>query len=268
MSGGLTPEQREFYEANGYVLVPGVYSAEETAALAAAADQVSGRVAAERGEEFGSGWGGRWRDELDDTAVVEENTALLSIHDLQFHSAAFTRLLTDRRLTEPSADIVGGDIQLHHVKYHAKPPEVGTPFPMHVDYFYFPHERDTMTAYCIYLDDSTEENGCLCVYPQSHLSDPHGGNDQRWSLSQKAADGKYLHPTTHPIEAATACTGAAGSVLFFSYKTIHGSYPNRSDRIRRMLLVQLRAPDDKPLDDAHRSPGQGLMLRGENRPRL
>ena len=74
--------------------------------------------------------------------------------------AAFARLLLDERLTEPLADLLGDDLQLHHVKYHAKPPSTGTMFPMHMDYFYFPHELDTMTAckcsrsLCIFIRSS------------------------------------------------------------------------------------------------------------------
>jgi len=53
-------------------------------------------------------------------------------------------------------------------------------------------------------------------------------------------------------------------VLFFGYKMVHGSYVNRSQRPRRIVLVQMRSPTDRPLTEAHRSPGQGTMLRGIN----
>jgi hypothetical protein len=53
-------------------------------------------------------------------------------------------------------------------------------------------------------------------------------------------------------------------VLFFSYLTVHGSYVNLSSRPRRIVLVQMRSPSDRPLTEAHRSPGQGTMLRGFN----
>lgn len=46
--------------------------------------------------------------------------------------------------------------------------------------------------------------------------------------------------------------------------TVHGSYFNRSALPRRILLVQMRSPDNQPLTEQHRSPGQGTMLRGIN----
>jgi ectoine hydroxylase-related dioxygenase (phytanoyl-CoA dioxygenase family) len=67
-----------------------------------------------------------------------------------------------------------------------------------------------------------------------------------------------------PLERAVAVEAHAGDVLFFGYCMVHGSYVNRSERSRRILLVQMRSPTDHPLNDAHRSPGQGTMLRGFN----
>src|SRR5205823_13413292 len=74
-----------------------------------------------------------------------ENTVVLHCHNVQFFSAAFTRLLTDPRLVDPAAEIIGSpNVQLHHTKMFIKPPEKGAPFPMHQDYPYFPHDRNTM----------------------------------------------------------------------------------------------------------------------------
>ena len=53
-------------------------------------------------------------------------------------------------------------------------------------------------------------------------------------------------------------------MLLFSYFTVHGSYVNTSTRHRRILLIQMRSPEDRPITDQHRSPGQGTMLRGIN----
>ena len=160
--------------------------------------------------------------------------------------AAFARLLLDERLTEPLADLLGDNLQLHHVKYHAKPPSTGTMFPMHMDYFYFPHELDTMTAYVIYMDEATIENGCLCVYPCAthHLSlssaaacAPRGRGrleltlpvlpqrEPRGAGAGRGPGRKVLSPTDYPLERARPCPGRAGSVLIFNYRTIQCASP-------------------------------------------
>ena len=174
---------------------------------------------------------------------------------LQNHSAAFTRLLVDPRLVERAAELIGPNVQLHHTKLHNKPPAVGSPFPMHQDYPYFPHEGDSMIAAVLHLDDASVENGCLCVVPRSHKLGP----------IEHCHDGSFYLPLEDwPLERAVPVEASAGDVLFFGYCMVHGSYVNRSARSRRILLIQMRSPTDRPLNDAHRSPGQGTMLLGTN----
>jgi phytanoyl-CoA hydroxylase len=127
----LTEDQLVFYQTNGYIVLEQVYSPAECAEMAAAAERAEARIAAQRGTSMGEGWGGEWRDDLI-VGADEENSQLLSIHDMQYQDAVFAKVLLDERLTEPCADVVGPNVQLHHVKYHCKPPEVGTPFPVRV----------------------------------------------------------------------------------------------------------------------------------------
>jgi hypothetical protein len=140
--------------------------------------------------------------------------------------------------------LIGPNVELHHTKMLVKPPENGAPFPMHQDYPYFPHERHTMLAASIHLDDTDEENGCLHVVPGSHSLGP----------LQTTGESKNLDT---PLEEGTALPCAAGDVLFFNYLTIHGSGVNRSTRTRRNVLFQYRDPADPPLlrDGGVRSTG-------------
>ena len=50
---------------------------------------------------------------------------------------------------------------LHHSKLFCKPPETGSPFPMHQDWQYFPSVKDTMIAAIIYVSAATDEMGCV-----------------------------------------------------------------------------------------------------------
>lgn len=157
----------------------------------------------------------------------------------------------DDRWTLAAVDLIGPNVQLHHNKLFVKPAERGSPFPMHQDYPYFPHERHTMTAAILHLDDAPAAKGCLRVVPGSHRLGPlpHEGSF-------------HLPMEQYPLESATVCEAEAGDVLFFNYLTIHGSGINESNEDRTTLLIQFRDPTDRPLDDQHRSRGQGMMLRG------
>ena len=161
----------------------------------------------------------------------------------------------DERLTGAVAQLIGENVQLHHTKYHVKPPAVGAPFPMHQDYPYFPHESHTMLAAAIHIDAADVANGCLCIVPASHKQGP---------LAHQNDGSHYLPLEQWPLERAVACEAREGDVLIFNYLTVHGSYVNHSQRPRRLLLVQMRSPADRPTAQEHLSPGQGTMLRGFN----
>jgi ectoine hydroxylase-related dioxygenase (phytanoyl-CoA dioxygenase family) len=234
----------EFYEDNGYLLVPGVFDAGEVEemreALARILETVEGTAADQNHR-----WSG-----------VDESLQLKGFHDLQYHDAVFTRMVAHPRLVEVLTDLIGPNVQLHHSKMLVKPPEQGAPFPMHQDYPYFPHERHSVLAASVHLDETDEANGCLHVIPGSH------------KLGPLAAEGE-AHTVDYPLESGTPCHASPGDVLFFNYLTIHGSGVNASDRTRRNVLFQYRDPADVPVRNGdgkedHVDWGMGLMVAGSN----
>jgi phytanoyl-CoA hydroxylase len=242
----LSPEQIAFYRENGYLLVKGMFTQEEAAAY-----RVEGHALIDRVSQ-NSHVDPTWRGAREITKI---ETRLLHCHDVQFYCAAFSKLIVDDRLTSAAADIIGSpNVQLHHTKMFIKPPEKGSPFPMHQDCPFFPHERHSMIAAIIHFDDAPEEKGCVRVVPGSHKLGPIA----------EIEEGNHLPLDKYPVETATPCPAEAGDVLFFSYLTIHGSGVNTSSEARTTLLVQMRDPEDRPTVDTHRSRGQGMMLRGIN----
>ena len=49
-----------------------------------------------------------------------------------------------------------------------KPPKVGSTFPLHQDWSYFPTQKNTMIAAMVHISDSTKEMGCLRLVPGSN----------------------------------------------------------------------------------------------------
>ena len=242
----LTDEQIEFYRENGYLLVPGVLSKQEAAAYREESHRMFDRLAGGSTED--STWGSARE------VAGGRKTTVQGQHDVQFLAAAFTRLIADERLTGPAAQLMGGqNVQLHHTKLFIKPPEKGSPFPMHQDHPFFPHHKHSVLAAIIHFDDAPDEKGCVRVVPGSHRLGP---------LAHDMTGSPHLSPDDYPLESALPCPATAGDVLYFGYLTVHGSGVNTSDEARTTLLVQMRDPEDPPANDAHRSRGQGMMLRG------
>jgi ectoine hydroxylase-related dioxygenase (phytanoyl-CoA dioxygenase family) len=241
----LTDKQKAFYREMGYVLAPGLLTPEEAAEYRREEHALMERLSAIR--NIDATWGSA-KDIAGGAA-----TQLLHCHDVQFHSAAFARLLVDDRITSVAADIIGPNVQLHHCKAFIKPPEKGSPFPLHQDAPFFPHDRHSMIAAIVHFDDAPTEKGCVRVVPGSH---------RRGVLPHRPDGGWHLDPMAYPVESATPIPAKAGDVLFFSYLTIHGSGINASTEARTTLLIQMRDPTDPPTIRTHESRGQGMMLRG------
>src|SRR6185436_17986334 len=157
----LDAEQNDFYRKNGYLHVRGLLTAAEAAFYRQELHDLSERLG-ERDATWSSVKSG-------DPA---KRTRLMHCHDVQFYSAAYTSLLVDPRFTRIAQGIVGPNVQLHHTKVFIKPPENGSPFPMHQDYPFFPHSDHSVLAAIVHLDDAPDEKGCVRVVPGSHRLGP------------------------------------------------------------------------------------------------
>ena len=243
----LSMDQRRLYQENGYLLVEGLLSPGEAAAYRQECHDLARRLSANASMES------TWKSAAT-AAGGQGNTMLLGCHNVQFYAAAFSRLIVDERLTGVAAALIDSpNVQLHHTKMFIKPPEKGSPFPLHQDHPFFPHERHSMIAAIVHFDDAPVEKGCVCVVPGSHHLGP---------LEHEPEGNWHLPLDRYPLEAAIPCPARAGDVLFFSYLTIHGSGVNVSDEARTTVLVQMRDPLDRPTVKTHESRGQGMMLRG------
>jgi phytanoyl-CoA hydroxylase len=201
------------------------------------------------GEDVNARWSGSEMDRLDDQKGIVVHT-----HNVQQYSSRWLRALLDARFLDVAEAILGPDIILQHSKLFQKPAELGAPFPMHQDWQYFPSLRDTMMAAVIHISEATDEMGCLRVYPGTHrLGRLQGTSGQ--------GDSEML--MRFPIENAAPLEAEPGDVVFFHYCTVHGSMPNRSDKPRKTVLVQLYAGDDE-IEPGNGHPDERLALRGWN----
>ncbi len=243
-------EITRFFHENGYYHAKGVYSPEEIRGLEIDFDRIVEQLT-QSGEEVAVRWQGAAIDKIDPKSSVVIHT-----HNVQIYSALWHRALLQARLLEISQAILGPDVILHHSKLFQKPAEKGAPFPMHQDWSYFPSLKDTMMAGIIHVSNATDEMGCLRIYPGSHrlgrLSESSG---------QGSAESDILK--NYPIEKALVVEAEPGDVVFFNYLTLHGSMPNRSQKVRKTVLVQMHSGDDS-IEEGNQHPNSRLVLSGWN----
>jgi len=248
---GLSGEQLVGFQRDGFLLLPGLLSDPLLDELSQEYDELFRRKQEERGR-LEATWAGDWGEQQ------QQRASVLSIHSLQLHSAAFTRLLLHPALLDCLQDLLGGrGVVLHHTKAHLKPPRQGAAFPTHQDYHYFPFRDHSMLAVFVHLDAADPSNGGLVVFPGSHKAGPQADASQKPGVH-------YVKQSAWPLGAGTPVTAGRGDLLIFSYLLVHGSHPNNSDRPRRMFLAQVHAAGDEAVSEQHRSPGAGTVLRGNN----
>jgi phytanoyl-CoA hydroxylase len=238
------------FQENGYYVARNVYSAAEVAELERDFDRIVGQLQGS-GEGVNARWGGAAIDKIDKGSVI------VHTHNVQIYSSAWLRAFLQPRFLGISQAILSSpDVVLHHSKLFQKPAEKGAPFPMHQDWSYFPTVKDNMIAGIIHVSNATDEMGCLRVYPGTQRL---GRREE--SHGQSVMEDNWLKD--YPIEKATVVEAEPGDVVFFHYLTLHGSMPNRSNKVRKTVLVQMHSGDDK-VEDPNNHPNARLVLSGWN----
>ena len=247
----LMQEQVNFYNENGYLKVDQLFTPEETKELASEMVQIINNW----GQET-IGWPGPWRTRY----LKEEDqqtTKAVFMHNPHFYSATWGRVIFHERLTGAVQSLIGDTIQWHHTVLHAKPPEKGTPFPMHQDYPFYPHDGLDFVDCLVHLDDAPFESGALRVVPGSHKEGPREHITGEGTAPHLPTD--KFHPDfidSIPIPAK------AGDVIFFSYCLIHWSEVNRTDQWRKAVRFGYHTPEMRPVGREPEEPYNNIMAGG------
>ena len=252
----LTAEQIAFFHNHGYLHLPQVFTPAEMDALDTDLTWIIDQWAVEN-----MGWTGPWRRVLMD-ADTERKSTLVHIHDLQFYSEPWLSAVTKPAVAGAMASLLGPNVELHHSTLHAKPPGTGHPFPMHQDSPFYQHSDGRFVDILVHLDDTSHANGEIRFLPGSHRL----GHLTHITETAEGPCSPHLPTDEYRLEDTVAVPARRGDVVCFNIYTIHGSYVNTTDRVRRMVRVGYRDPDNVQIGG--QSQGRpGLMVTGR-RPRL
>lgn len=217
----LTEAQVERFHADGFLVLPRLFSAAEAALLRA---QLPALWAERRPEN--------WREKDSD----EVRTAF-AVHR---RNPVFARLTRHPRLIEPAMQLTGSKVYLQQVKINAKAAFTGEVWQWHQD-FATHHPEDgvpepTALNLHVFLDDVSEFNGPLMFIRGSHRHGLLGAAHDvattsypLWTLDQPTlarlvGDGGIV-----------SATGPAGTGLIFGDLMVHGSNQNMSPWPRRIF---------------------------------
>jgi len=215
----LSTEQLHRYEAEGYLVVKGLFTYQEVEEIRETFEAVSRTVVAGYFEPAIDAEGG---DPLKRYPRV--------IHPHRFHDTA-KKYMLHRPVFQILAQLLGEEALAAQSMYYYKPPG-SRGQALHQDNFYLKVEPGNCIAAWTAIDPADEENGCMLVVPKTNehevvCPEQADENESFTSHYVRPPGGSYSIPVHMD----------PGDVLFFNGNLIHGSYRNKSkDRFRRAFI--------------------------------
>ena len=229
----LTASQNEFWRTNGYLIIENAFDGEELERLRRDADFILELI-------INSSLANRRQSGRLDIRRRENGSMIVRkiqpINDLSLH---LSKACMDDRVVHPLRELMQDDPVLMEEKLNYKQP-IGTfelfrvpvdddRFPVHNDWAYYKYNNypDTVISTALALDDCTEANGSIEVFPGSHVN--HIDHD-------RVRNGLEVPQGSVDIESKIPLYLKAGSVCLFHSKLVHTSSPNKTDAPRRLMI--------------------------------
>lgn len=237
----LRDDERRAYDEDGFFVRARAFGPAEVAELRAAAERAAARAeaaAAASAERYAVD-GNVYVEAAGSTLQYEHTPGSATLRVVEpFHhlDPVLEALVDDPRLVEPMRGLVRSErVALWTDKLNLKRPREGSRFRWHQDSPYWAHacaHLDRLPNVMLALDDATEENGCFRVIRGSHRRGLLPGCEGEGALGPL-----FTNPRAFDLSAQVPAIVPAGSLVFFSPHTVHGSEPNRSELPRRAFVI-------------------------------
>ena len=234
----LSPAEQQQWDQDGYFLRTGQFTDTELAAFRSAAERAAGQACARthEGREYQLD-GKRFVDVGPATLQFEHepgSTTLRVLEPVHLFDPVLDALIDDPRLAQPMRELVGDEsVALWTSKLNVKG-GYGSAFPWHQDSPYWMHDCDhvdQLPNVMLALDSQSEKNGCFRVIRGSHRGGMLPGTQDGTKLG-----GFYTSASKFSEQQQVALQVAAGTLIFFSPHSVHGSLENTSSAPRRALI--------------------------------
>lgn len=264
-SGSLTKAQIDFYNEEGYLVLPNLLSPQE---MEPAREAMSYKVSEIADKLFAAGLiADKLEDRPFESRLAELFKDLTAADFLEYGRSwrdrypGYFRLMSQPKILDAVESLIGGEIFANPV-YNTRPkiPKVAAgAVPWHQDKSYWPdaNANPVITVWIPFVD-ANEVNGCLHIKPRTHrkrLLKWHA--EQETGTAYTALRGDQLGKS-----ATVALPVSAGSAILFNDRALHMSTPNRSDEVRWSVDLRYQPTDQDPMPQH----GIGFLARSRKRP--
>ncbi|MCB1512606.1 MAG: phytanoyl-CoA dioxygenase family protein [Hyphomicrobiaceae bacterium] len=235
----LSPEQVAAYERDGFLIFPGLFSADEAALLKREADRVA---------------------QIQSECIFREGEtgqakSMFRLHEADGATAspAYRAAAYSPRILGVAQQCMGDDeLYIHHCKVNMKAAVEGSVWPWHQDFGSWHLDgiaKPDMATFMVMMDEATEFNGCLYLLPGSHRDgrvNPYYDTStayKLWAVGPKDVKA-YMKSAPAPVP----LIGPPGTAAIFHCNLLHASGHNLSADDRWQAYFCFNRVANRPAD--------------------
>ncbi len=254
----LTAKQTEFFDQNGYLVLPNfvdeqaclnlrdqamVLAEEYCPSPEQATVFTADGTAVHASDDYFLTSGDKIRcffekDAFNESGELRQDAHLClnklghAMHDLD---PVFKEFSHSSRLAEVARSIGMKQEKLLQSMYIFKQPRIGGEVTSHVDHTYLWTDPQSVIGFWFAIDDATTQNGCMWALPGGHRLPVKYRN--RLTADRKSTYNEVFDSTPYPTEGLVPLEAARGTLILLNGTLPHRSGPNTSDKPRHAYTL-------------------------------